>query len=127
MKLSVARSIGLNSLRSAISLTGGVIVSSTQDSETLNIYQRLNEVRKEVKYVQKDAQVANQYKAVTHDQVTSVTREHLVAQGIMVVPTLKSSTFEGGLYAGTFEVSFIRIDRPEDRLHFVKYLRTFRS
>lgn len=90
-------------------------MSSTLDSETLNIYQRLNEVRKEVKYVQKDAQVANQYKAVTHDQVTSVTRESLVKHGVMVIPTLKLSSMEGGMYAGTFEVSFVNIEVPSDR------------
>lgn len=86
------------------------------ESRPLNIYERLNEVRKAVKYVQKDAQVANQYKAVTHDQVTSVTREHFVAHGIMVVPSLGESTFENGMYAGTFEVSFINIENPEDRM-----------
>ena len=78
----------------------------------MNIYQRLNEVRKAVKYVQKDTQVANQYRAVTHDQVTSVTREHFVKHGIMVVPTLKSSHMDGGLYAGAFEVRFVNIDDP---------------
>ena len=83
---------------------------------SLNIYQRLNEVRKVVKYVQKDAQVANQYKAVTHDKVTSVTREHFVAQGIMIVPNLMTSSMDNDLYSGLFEVRFVNIEDPRDLL-----------
>ena len=85
----------------------------------MNIYQRLNEVRKAVKYVQKDAQVANQYKAVTHDQVTSVTREEFVKHGVMVVPSLEDSKCENGLYSARFFVLFVNIEDPSDRFSIV--------
>ena len=52
----------------------------------MNIYQRINEVRKEVEYVQKDASVSaggGGYKAVTHDMVTAVLRKSLVKHGIV--------------------------------------------
>lgn len=68
--------------------------------EERSIYQRLNEVRKRIDYVQKDAQVSGAgggYKAVTHDQVTANVRPHLVEQGIIVVPSLVSErTVETG-------------------------------
>ncbi len=58
----------------------------------MNIYQRLNEVRKQVAYIQKDKKVSGQgYMAVTHDAVTAALREHLIAQGIVIVPSLVES------------------------------------
>lgn len=47
----------------------------------MNIYQRINEVRKMIGYVQKDKAVSTgggSYKAVTHDAVTGMVREALV-------------------------------------------------
>ena len=95
----------------------------------LNIYQRINAVMKEVEYVQKDAGISGggaNYKAVTHDQVTSVIRKSMVTHGIVVqVEQLKSEMLikrdvEAGvkmhLYSGDYAVSFINIDKGEDRL-----------
>lgn len=59
----------------------------------MNIYQRINEVRKKVDYAKKDKAVEG-YKAVTHDQITALTREHLVAHGIVIVPVLTSQKVE---------------------------------
>lgn len=59
----------------------------------MNIYQRINEVRKKVESVIKAKEVEG-YKAVTHDQITALTREHLVAQGIVIVPLLTSHKTE---------------------------------
>lgn len=57
----------------------------------MNIYQRINEVRKAVDYISKDKKVEG-YMAVTHDSVTALVRPHLVSQGIVIVPHLVSST-----------------------------------
>jgi hypothetical protein len=38
----------------------------------MNIYQRINEVRKKVDYAKKEKAVES-YKAVTHDQITALT------------------------------------------------------
>lgn len=76
---------------------------------TLNIYQRVNEVRKAVDKIVKDKQV-DSYKAVTHDNVTALTREHFVTQGIVIVPKLLS---ERTVATGTFtsrETPFIRYE-----------------
>ena len=94
----------------------------------MNIYQRLNEVRKAVSYIQKDKEVrgAGNYMAVTHDAVTAAVRDHLVAQGVMVAPTLIESkvadtgtTTSSGVpiirYEGLFDIQFINVDEPDDR------------
>lgn len=75
----------------------------------MNIYQRINEVRKAVEKVAKDKKVEG-YMAVTHDQVTALTREHLVAHGIVIIPRLLS---ERTVPTGTFtsrETPFIRYE-----------------
>ncbi len=75
----------------------------------MNIYQRINEVRKAVDKIVKDKKVES-YMAVTHDNVTGLTREHFVAQGIVIVPRLLS---ERTVNTGTFtsrETPFIRYE-----------------
>lgn len=92
-----------------------------------NIYQRINEVRKKVHYAKKDKTVEGQgYKAVTHDAVTALLRNHLIDQGVLIVPRLISSamlevgkTQKGATiyrYEGKFEVDFINCDNPDDRI-----------
>lgn len=61
----------------------------------MNIYQRINNVRKAIKYVQKDKDVSTgkgSYRAVTHDMVTAMVRPHMVEQGIVCFPVLVAST-----------------------------------
>lgn len=75
----------------------------------MNIYQRINEVRKAIDKVAKDKKVES-YMAVTHDQVTALTREHLVTHGIVIVPKLLS---ERTVLTGTLtsrETPFIRYE-----------------
>lgn len=91
----------------------------------MNIYQRINQVRKEVGYVKKEANVQG-YKAVTHDDVTAALRKALINAGIVVTQTLsKSETSTVGatksgavqrMFDAIFDVSFINIDEPKDRL-----------
>lgn len=101
----------------------------TTDAGTkpLNIFQRLNEVRKAVAYVKKDTRVSGQYAAVTHDFVTASVRDHLIAHGIMIVPDLKESMVaDSGTttaknipiirYEATYIVSFVNCDAPEERI-----------
>lgn len=97
-----------------------------------NIYQRINAVMKEVEYVQKDKAVSGggaNYKAVTHDQAVSVIRKSLVNNGIVINPTQISGEFlqmrdlnatpnpvKMGLYTGTYDVNFVNIDKPEEKV-----------
>lgn len=60
----------------------------------LNLFQRINKVREEVAYIQKDKSVstgAGSYKAVTHDMVTAQTRASLVKHGVISWPNLVCS------------------------------------
>lgn len=90
----------------------------------LNLFQRINEVRKKIDYVKKEKAVET-YKAVTHDQITALVRDHLVSFGIVIIPNLISST---SILTGTatgkgtphirveavYEFTFVNIDDSND-------------
>jgi len=100
--------------------------------EPLNIYQRINAVRKKVGYIKKDKAVSTgggSYKAVTHDQVTAHLRNALIEQGVLIVTGLGESlvTDIGQTKSGTpmirysakYELAFVNCDQPDDLLRFV--------
>lgn len=91
----------------------------------LNVYQRLNEIKKAVKYIQKDKKVES-YMAVTHDAVTALTHDHFVQWGVLIEPHEVSSatvvtpmtTAKGIPYVrfeAKYRVDFVNIDKPEER------------
>lgn len=93
----------------------------------MNIYQRLNEVRKQVRYIKKDKEVGGKYWAVTHDNVTAEVREHLIVHGIMIVPQLMKSqvvltgmTTKSGIpiirYEAMFNIEFVNCDEPSEKV-----------
>ena len=92
----------------------------------MNLYQRINEVRKAINYVQKDKSVSTgggSYKAVTHDQVTGMVREHMVTHGIVSYPVLveslsnpKEETAKQFRYEATYDIVFLNIDAPEEHI-----------
>ena len=95
----------------------------TEQTTKPNIYQRLNAVRNKVKYIKKDQEVQG-YKAVTHDNVTAMTRDALIEHGVMVIPAIfPGDCVERKYKSGTeyiqlrtmIEVSFVNVDDPEDR------------
>jgi hypothetical protein len=92
----------------------------------LNIFQRINEIRKLIDYIKKDKSVSTgasgSYKAVTHDQVTALVRDHMVNLGVVSYPVLVSSTMNPPLegakqsrYEATYDFYFVNIDKPEDK------------
>jgi len=91
----------------------------------MNIYQKINAVMKKAEYIKKDAKVQG-YSAVTHDAVTAMLRQHLVAEGIVVNVSQTSGGFlemrdlskeiKQYLYQGVYDVSFINIDDAQDRM-----------
>lgn len=61
----------------------------------MNIYQKVNAVMKEIEYLTKDDQVAfgtTKYKAISEEKVTTVVRNELVKQGIVILPIQQEST-----------------------------------
>lgn len=92
----------------------------------MNIYQRLNAIKKDVSYIQKDKEVtgAGSYMAVTHDAVTAATRAKFVEHGVLIVPLeLSSASVDSGMTTGKgnpiirfeakYRVQFINVDSPE--------------
>jgi hypothetical protein len=79
------------------------------EESAMNIYQRINEVRKVVNYATKDKSVEG-YKAVTHDQITALTREHFVAQGVVIVPVVTSQSTEATGTTTSRGTPFIRLE-----------------
>lgn len=54
-----------------------------------NIYQKINEVMKNIEYLMKDDKVefgTTKYKAISEEKVTTAVREQLVKQGIVIIP-----------------------------------------
>ena len=96
----------------------------------MNIYQRLNEVRKSVDYLEKDKQVGGKYWAVTHDSVTAAIRNALIEHGVIIVPVLLSSktvdtlmTTGKGIpyirYEAKYSIAFVNMDEPTERVEVV--------
>lgn len=86
----------------------------------MNIYQRINEIKKEIKYIKKDAKVQS-YTAVSHDMVTASTRELFIKHGVFCYPTLKSKDWipasgeaKQGRYDAIYIISFVNVDDPKD-------------
>jgi len=92
----------------------------------MNIYQRINAVRKAIGYVQKDKAVSTgggSYKAVTHDTVTGMVRAALIEHGIVIVPSVLNAVFhqkepeaKQRLYEATYQIDFVNMDDPADRI-----------
>ena len=59
-----------------------------------NIYQKINEVMKNIEYLTKDDKVefgTTKYKAISEEKVTTAVREQLVKQGIVIVTVEQES------------------------------------
>jgi hypothetical protein len=99
---------------------------------SMNVLQRINEVRKKNAYIKKDKQVGDGsfgYKAVTHDAVTAALRDDLVEHGVLVVPSVVAGTLktvqDTGKVQGSkgtpiirveaeFDVAYINVDDQKD-------------
>lgn len=96
------------------------------EAKELNLFQRINEIRKKVDYIQKDKSVSTgggSYKAVTHDQVTAILREHMIMFGVVCVPSLVASKANEKVgdakqfrYDATYSFDFVNADKPEEKL-----------
>lgn len=95
----------------------------------MNIYQRINAIRKELPYIKKDASVTGggNYKAVTHDNVTAQARPIFIQHGVVIVPRLVSGSFAEldkktskgnpfNIYNAIYEIDFVNADDPSDKI-----------
>ena len=99
---------------------------------SLNIYQRIAAVMREIPYVKKDDLIGKEgsswsYMAVTHDLITAMVRPLFLKYGIgiEVRQTAGTTTLTGTLtgkgtpiirFEGAYEVDFVNIDVPTDRI-----------
>lgn len=92
----------------------------------LNIYQRINEIRKKVEYLKKEKAVQG-YKVVTHDQVTGALRDCFIQYGVIVVPNemgsvmINTDTQTGSgtpwmRYEAKYTIEFVNMDKPEETI-----------
>jgi len=98
---------------------------------SLNIYQRIHAVMKEVDYVQKgEKKVDDKYKFVSHDRVAEIVHEQAVKHGFIIVPDIVESSVEAykavdkynkessvkDVYIANVKINlrFINIDNPAD-------------
>ena len=97
----------------------------------MKLLERINAVRKAIAYIQKDKAVSTgggSYKAVTHDAVTAMVREHMVENGIVSWPNLIESAMhqpfqiEGEKvnkqwrYEATYDFTFANVEDATDCL-----------
>jgi len=92
----------------------------------MNLYEKINEIRKKVEYIQKDKSVSTgggSYRAITHDAVTGILRQHLIEQGVVCVPNLVSSKANDRVgdakqfrYDATYAFEFVNAETPTERL-----------
>jgi hypothetical protein len=95
----------------------------------VNLYEKINEVRKAIDYIQKDKSVSTgggSYKAVSHDSVTGILRQHLIVQGIICVPNLVASKAHDRVgdakqfrYDATYSFDFVNAEKPEEKITIV--------
>jgi hypothetical protein len=94
------------------------------DKPVLNIWQRISAIQADVTAVAKSADVANQYKAVTHDDVTRMLRPLMVKHGVVSkISITKNEMVDTGVMwrsrplfqmRAEFVVTYMNIDDPKD-------------
>jgi len=95
----------------------------------MNIWQRINEVKKAIAYIKKDREITGggSYMAISHDAVTAATRQHFIDNGVLIVPAeLTSACVDSGMVTGKgnpiirfeakYRVDFLNIDEPEQKV-----------
>jgi hypothetical protein len=83
-----------------------------------NIFQRVNAVMKDVKYVQKENKKVNgQYTFVSHDSVTAALHGPMSEHGIVMMPTINKLVQDGNRTVVTMDISFVNADQPDDRIN----------
>jgi len=88
---------------------------SEEEFMSKNIYQRINAIMADVKYVQKeDKKVNNQYTFVSHDAVTKVVRESLVKHGVVILPTYWNIKENGNKVSCDISLKIVNVDKPDD-------------
>ncbi|MCD8325895.1 MAG: ERF family protein [Lachnospiraceae bacterium] len=88
----------------------------------MNIYEKISAIMKEIQYLSKDDTVAynnTKYKAITEEKVTSVIREQLTKQGLVIYPVQQTHKREGTLTTVDVTYRIVNIEKPEEQIEVV--------
>lgn len=80
---------------------------------TLNLYQKIQAVMKDVDYLQKDGKIefkSTKYKAISEEKVTSAVRKSLIDHGLVILPIDQFHTREGSLTTVDTKYKIVDID-----------------
>ena len=93
------------------------------------ILQRINSVRKKIDYIKKDKEVSTgkgSYRAVTHDMVTAMLRQHLIDEGIVIITSLTKAVTvppagdsKQHRYEAEYQVMFCSVDDATDNIAMI--------
>jgi hypothetical protein len=95
----------------------------------MNIYEKLNEIHKQVGYIQKGQQ-GKQYQYVGSSDVLAVVRQHMNEQGLILLPSIKNATVkEYETKTGTLQIftelimtmTWINTEKPEEKIEIDWY------
>jgi len=107
------------------------MVKNTEPENTpiysgMNIYERINHVRADVSYVQKDKKITSKggggYAVVTHDALTAASRESLIDWGVVQIPTVHDVKLvdpAGKIVLVNMLLTFHCVDQPKDAFSVV--------
>ena len=88
---------------------------ATAKTKTLNIYQRIQAVMRDVPYIKKeDKKVNNQYTFVSHDAVTAKVRPALIEHGIVVITDDMVVSQNGNRCEVLATYNFVNVDNPDE-------------
>lgn len=81
----------------------------------MNIYEKIINIMSRVDYLQKgDKKVNNQYRFVSHDQVTARLHGEFVAEKIVCIPSVEKTTVDGNRVEVILNTKFINAEKPEE-------------
>ena len=95
----------------------------------MNIYEKLNEIHKEVGYIQKGQQ-GNQYQYVGSSDVLAAVRQHMNEQNLILLPAIENATVkEYETKTGTLQIfteltmtmTWVNTEKPEEKVELPWY------
>lgn len=82
-----------------------------------NVHQRVHAVMLELDFVAKgDKTVNNQYRFVSHDDVTAAVRVPALKHGLVIYQNVVVHEVSGNTTAVTTEINIVNVDNPDDRI-----------
>lgn len=88
----------------------------------MNIYEKISEIMKNVQYMNKDDHVKfgnTNYKALSEEKVTTIMREHMVQQGLIVFPIEMEHSKNGQISHVDVKYRILNVENPEEYIDVV--------